>query len=89
MQLRPKLESYSLTKVSGNGFDFDISLFERLIHSGFDSAMLGVQHRMKPCIADLIRRQTYPSLQDHPSVASYPDVRGVPDNLLFIYHANF
>ena len=88
LQLRPKLESYSLTKVSGNGFDFDISLFERLIHSGFDSAMLGVQHRMRPCIADIIRRQTYPSLKDHSSVASYPDVRGVPDNLLFIDHAN-
>jgi hypothetical protein len=89
LQLRPKLESYSLTKVSGNGFDFDISLFERLIHSGFHSAMLGVQHRMRPCIADIIRRQTYPSLKDHPSVSSFPDVRGVPDNLLFIDHANF
>ena len=88
LQLRPKLESYSLTKVSGNGFDFDISLFERLIHSGFHSAMLGVQHRMRPCIADIIRRQTYPSLKDHPSVSSFPDVRGVPDNLLFIDHAN-
>ncbi len=89
LQLRPKLESYSLTKVSGNGFDFDISLFERLIHSGYHAAMLGVQHRMRPCIADIIRRQTYPSLKDHPSVSSYPDVRGVPDNLLFIDHSNF
>jgi hypothetical protein len=88
LQLRPKLESYSLTKVSGNGFDFDVSLFERLIFKGFDSAMLRVQHRMRPCIADIIRRQTYPSLDDHPSVASYPDVRGVPENLLFIDHAN-
>jgi hypothetical protein len=48
LQLRPKLESYSLTKVSGNGFDFDVSLFERLIFKGFDSAMLRVQHRMRP-----------------------------------------
>lgn len=88
MQLRPKLESYSLTRISGNGFDFDVSLFERLIRSGFDSVALGVQHRMRPCFADIIRRQTYPSLKDHPSVETFPDVRGVQDNLLFIDHTN-
>lgn len=35
LQLRPKVENYSLTKVSGNGYDLDVSLFERLILSGF------------------------------------------------------
>jgi len=88
LQLRPKLESYSLTKVSGNGFNFDVSLFERLILSGFDSAMLQVQHRMRPCIADIIRRQTYPTLKDHPSVSTYPNTLGVASNMLFLDHSH-
>ncbi|KAL7541149.1 LOW QUALITY PROTEIN: hypothetical protein ACHAXR_010669 [Thalassiosira sp. AJA248-18] len=90
LQLRPKLESYSLTKVSGLGLDFDVSLFERLILSGYESAMLQVQHRMRPCIADIIRRQTYPTLKDHPSVFNYPSTLGVPrtSNLLFLDHCH-
>jgi len=87
LQLRPKVESYSLTKVSGNGFDLDVSLFERLIQSGFKSAMLNVQHRMRPCIADLIRRQTYPTLEDDPRVSKYPAVKGVASNMLFLDHS--
>ena len=85
-QLRPKVESYRLTKVSGHGYDFDVSLFERMIMAGYPSAMLEVQHRMRPCISALIRQQTYPTLQDHESVNQYPDIKGVPDNLLFINH---
>ena len=88
LQLRPKLESYNLTKVSGSGFNFDVSLFERLILSNFESAMLQVQHRMHPSIADLIRHQTYPTLKDHPSVAKYPSVMGVENNLLFLDHSH-
>ena len=68
--------------------DFDVSLFERLILSGFDSAMLQVQHRMRPCIADIIRHQTYPTLKDHPSVSNYPSTLGVPHNLLFLDHTH-
>lgn len=85
-QLRPKVESYSLTKVSGYGYDFDVSLFERMILAGYPSAMLQVQHRMRPCVSALIRQQTYPSLEDHESVYRYPDVKGVTGNLLFINH---
>eukprot|EP00804_Cyclotella_cryptica_P021863 CCRYP_000836-RA/>CCRYP_000836-RA protein AED:0.40 eAED:0.12 QI:0/0/0/0.5/1/1/6/0/1669 len=87
-QLRPKVESYRLTKVSGHGYDFDVSLFERMILAGYPSAMLQVQHRMRPCISALIREQTYPTLQDHTSVHQYPNVKGVTDNLLFIDHDN-
>ena len=85
-QLRPKVESYRLTKVSGHGYDFDVSLFERMIMAGYPSAMLQVQHRMRPCISALIREQTYPMLQDHKSVHEYPNVKGVTSNLLFINH---
>ena len=89
LQLRPKVESYSLTKVSRNGYDFDVSIFERLILSGFTSSMLKVQHRMRPCIADVIRRQTYPSLEDHTSVSKYPSTMGVPLDMLFLDHSFF
>lgn len=87
-QLRPKVESYQLTKASGHGYDFDVSLFERMILAGYPSAMLRVQHRMSPCISALIRKQTYPTLTDHSSVHQYPGVRGVTDNLLFINHSH-
>ena len=86
LQLRPKVENYRLTKVSGHGYDFDVSLFERMIMNGYPSAMLQVQHRMRPCISALIRQQTYPSLQDHKSVHKYPDVKGVTGNLFFVNH---
>ena len=86
LQLRPKVENYRLTKVSGHGYDFDVSLFERMILNGYPSAMLQVQHRMRPCISALIREQTYPSLRDHKSVHQYPGVKGVTGNLFFIDH---
>ena len=89
LQLRPKLESYNLTEVSGNGFDLDVSLFERLILSNYQAqTMLGVQHRMRPCIADLIRRLTYPTLKDHESVLKFPSVKGVSNDLLFVHHGH-
>ncbi|KAL7484059.1 hypothetical protein ACHAW6_009716 [Cyclotella cf. meneghiniana] len=87
-QLRPMVESYRLTKVSGHGYDFDVSLFERMILAGYPSAMLQVQHRMRPCISALIREQTYPMLQDHESVHNYLNVKGTTGNLFFINHNN-
>ena len=87
-QLRPMVESYRLTKVSGHGYDFDVSLFERMILAGYPSAMLQVQHRMRPCISALIREQTYPTLQDHESVHNYPNVKGTTGSLFFINHDN-
>lgn len=86
-QLRPKVEDFNLTAVSGSGFDLDCSLFERLILADQQSVCLGVQHRMRPEISFFVRQQTYPSLQDHASVRSFPNVRGVAHNVVFINHS--
>ena len=86
-QLRPKLESYSLRSESGHGINFDKSLFERLIDSGYPYSSLNVQHRMRPEISQMIR-YTYPDLQDHPSVSGRDNIRGVSRNIAFIDHRN-
>eukprot|EP00957_Ditylum_brightwellii_P164180 12500265-Ditylum_brightwellii.AAC.1 len=85
-QLRPKAENYRLTTISGSGYNFDCSLFERLVLSHLPSVMLQVQHRMRPSISEFVRVQTYPTLQDHPSVTEYPSVRGVSSDVVFIDH---
>jgi hypothetical protein len=71
-QLRPKVENFELSIVSGRGYNLDCSLFERLILTGHTSVALQVQHRMRPSISALIRAQTYPNLQDHESVHQTP-----------------
>ena len=91
-QLRPKVESYMLSAVSGQGYDLDVSLFERLILGGQDSVTLQVQHRMRPSISSIIRAQTYPTLVDHESVKKYPGIIGVEksvDGIVFIDHRRF
>lgn len=85
-QLRPKVEDYALTTVSGNGYNLDCSLFERLILQGSRSASLAVQHRMRPCISAIIRKQTYPFLKDHESVKHFPHVKGVTKDMVFLDH---
>lgn len=47
-QLRPKVEQYSLRVESGRGFDLNVSLFERLVKSGYPHTTLELQHRMPP-----------------------------------------
>lgn len=86
LQLRPKVENHRLATVSGTGYNLDCSLFERLIKKKFPSTMLQVQHRMRPSISEFVRKQTYPTLQDHPSVFDYPNVLGVQSNFVFINH---
>ncbi len=85
-QLRPKVENYSLSTVSGNGYDLDCSLFERLVLSNLPSTTLNVQHRMRPEISQSIRSQTYPKLEDHCSVREFPHVKGVTKDVVFINH---
>jgi hypothetical protein len=90
LQLRPKLESYTLRKESGQGIDFDMSLFERLVvENNFPYLTLNVQHRMRPEISNLVRLTTYPTLEDHPSVRGRDDVRGIASNVVFITHSHF
>ena len=35
-----------------------------------------VQRRMRPAIADIIRKEIYPALKDGPNVLQHPDVSG-------------
>jgi hypothetical protein len=87
LQLRPKLECYRLRHESGQGINFDTSLFERLAtQRGFPIITLNEQRRMRPEICDLIRLTTYPELKDHPSVVRRDKLRGVTGNVVFIDH---
>ena len=47
---------------------------------------MGVQHRMRPEIAQLIVPSIYPTLENHSSVLEYPGVRGMASNLFFLTH---
>ena len=88
-QLRPKPETYRLTRVSGNGYDFDLSLFERLVEERiYDVATLGVQRRMRPEIATYVRTAVYPALRDHDDTKARPATRGLRDVVVFFDHAN-
>lgn len=82
------MECYSLSVESGHGHDLNVSLFERLVVSGFPHVTLGVQHRMHPEISAIVRSCTYPQLQDHASVHQHPPLLGVQGGrrLLFLDH---
>jgi hypothetical protein len=44
-QLRPKVNNYNLTIEKGDGFEFNRSLFERLVLKGFPHQTLTAQYR--------------------------------------------
>ena len=81
-QLRPKPTTYELVK----DYNMAISLFERLACNNFPFVTLGIQHRMKPEIACLVRPHIYEELKDHLSVTYYPSISGVEKNLFFLNH---
>ncbi|KAI9822767.1 MAG: hypothetical protein M1832_003000 [Thelocarpon impressellum] len=85
-QLRPKYNNYRISVEKGEGFDFNRSLFERLVLKGFPHQVLTKQHRMRPEISSLIRDMTYPDLVDGPSTQARPDLRGFRDNVIFVDH---
>eukprot|EP00794_Sanderia_malayensis_P005584 gene5584-6273_t len=80
-QLKPKPSVYKLA----TQYKLELSLFERMLNNGMECYSLNIQHRMRPCIADLLH-DIYPELENHPSVENYPDVLGVEKNLYFINH---
>ncbi|RAL15897.1 P-loop containing nucleoside triphosphate hydrolase protein [Aspergillus homomorphus CBS 101889] len=88
LQLRPKINSYALSKEIGDGYDLNVSLFERLIHTGYPHITLQKQHRMCPEISDLVRSLTYPQLQDDEKTKTRPKPRGLTDRVIFINHQN-
>jgi len=86
-QLRPKVNNYKLTVEKEEGYDLNVSLFERLVLKGYPHKTLVAQHRMRPEISALIRHLTYPDLQDAPKTKNRPGLYGVRDNIVFINHS--
>ncbi|CAB4491510.1 P-loop containing nucleoside triphosphate hydrolase protein [Rhizophagus irregularis] len=88
LQLRPHIATYTLSVDSqpGEYYKLDRSLFERLVNEDVIMSQLTTQRRMRPEIADLIRKKLYPKLIDGAITKEYPKVRGTPHNLFFINH---
>jgi hypothetical protein len=86
-QLRPKVNNYSLTVEKGEGYDLNVSLFERLVLVGVPHTTLNKQHRMRPEISALVRSLTYPSLEDAKKTEGRPNLRGFQDNVVFVSHS--
>jgi hypothetical protein len=85
-QLRPKVNSYALSAEKDDGYDLNVSLFERLIRNGFPHTTLSKQHRMCPEISALVRNLAYPELEDDPKTKSRPEPRGLQDRVVFFQH---
>ncbi|KAJ3402417.1 hypothetical protein HDU80_005089, partial [Chytriomyces hyalinus] len=90
LQLRPRVALHELTSESADGkkYRLDFSMFERLQDPAmkFPMETLNVQRRMRPTIADFIRKLFYPQLKDAPHVQTYPDVAGIRQNVYFVDH---
>ncbi|XP_034117754.2 NFX1-type zinc finger-containing protein 1 [Drosophila albomicans] len=78
-QLQPYTGSYTHQGLQ-------ISLFERLIVNGFPVAVLDMQYRMRPCIAELLVPIFYDALANSESVKAYDNVRGMAANMYFVNH---
>jgi hypothetical protein len=58
------MQTYLLSIDSGQGYNLDLSLFERLVKQrSFPVHSLAEQHRMRPAISALIRDTIYPQLR--------------------------
>ena len=83
-QLRPNPTVYNLQI----NYDFDVSLFERMVRNGMEFARLCQQHRMRPEIAKLLDHiYLDPKLENHDSVLKFEGIRGVQRNLFFLEHS--
>ncbi|KAM0134445.1 hypothetical protein ACHAO1_005657 [Botrytis cinerea] len=87
-QLRPKCNTYGLKVEQGDGYNLDMSLFERLVLDGFPHVTLTKQHRSRPEISSIIRHLTYPDLVDADSTKNRKDLVGFRDNLIFVDHTS-
>jgi hypothetical protein len=89
-QLRPKVNNYALTVEKGDGFDLNMSLFERLIRQGHPHSTLISQHRMHPDISVYPRTLIYdnPRLEDDPKTRSRPRIEGFQGrHVVFVNHS--
>jgi hypothetical protein len=85
-QLRPKVGNYNLTKEKGEGYDLNVSLFERLITQGRHFTALEEQHRSHPDISQYPRMLAYPELKDVPSTLERKSIRGLQSRVTFVHH---
>jgi hypothetical protein len=87
-QLRPRINNYALSVEKGAGYDFNRSLFERLILGGHEHTTLRKQHRMHPEISVLIRELMYPDLVDGPNTTDRERPRGIQGRVVFVNHTH-
>ncbi|KAK8013231.1 hypothetical protein PG991_009502 [Apiospora marii] len=85
-QLRPKINNYALTVEKGDGYNLNMSMFERLIRHEHPLQTLMKQHRMHPSISRFPRALTYPGLEDGPNTTERPPIRGLQDRVVFFSH---
>ena len=85
-QLRPRVSNYALSVEKGDGFDLNVSMFERLVLAGYPTTTLSEQHRMSPKISSIVRHLTYPDLQDAQKTKLYSHPRGLQDRVIFLNH---
>jgi hypothetical protein len=85
-QLRPKVNNYSLTVEKGDGYNLNVSMFERLILQDHHYTVLQEQHRSHPDISHYARLLAYPHLLDAPTTLSRERLRGLNNRVMFINH---
>ncbi|KAK8109232.1 NFX1-type zinc finger-containing protein 1 [Apiospora sp. TS-2023a] len=85
-QLRPKTNNYDLTVEKGDGYNLNMSMFERLIVHEHSYQTLMKQHRMHPSISRFPRALTYPGLEDGPKTTERPSIKGLQDRVVFSNH---
>jgi len=85
-QLKPKPYNYDLeTK-----YNFNVSIFERLINNNIPYSSLKFQRRMKPKFADFVRIiYGEAEYQDHENVLNRENVRGIESDMYFITHNRY
>ena len=81
-QLRPQVDTYELCK----NFQFDVSMMERLIESGFPYKSLAKQNRMRPEFSALLH-DIYPHLKDNlPLVSKNKPLKCIEKSMFFWSH---
>src|SRR5690606_38236341 len=69
-------------------YNFDVSLFERLINNEVPYISLEYQRRMRPEFADFVRLIYKTAYTDHDSTKNKPNVKGFTSNIFFLNHSN-
>lgn len=84
-QLKPNPNNYVLEKE----YNFNVSLFERLVNNKMSFVTLTTQHRMRPEIAALIHPHIYAKLLNSSNVEKYEHIKGIGKDLFLVDHSIF